>query len=329
MNDKQDTPPIQQAAHSQYFRVLSLDGGGIRGAFTAAFLAEIEEQTKQPVCKYFDLIAGTSTGAIIAIALAFGIPAAKIRELYDQHGKAIFKRTLCGRAGLLFAKYSQDELVRAAGELLGARALGEANNRLVIPAIDLTRGKTVVFKTPHYPGLVRDVQMKAIDAIRATTAAPTYFPPARINKALYCDGGLWANNPGIVAHTEARLIIDKNQTNFANCAGIRLLSVGTGESTYYHDRASTLTGKLYWATRLVDVTLASQTQGVHFTLDLLLKDNYERIDFQIPGHSWKLDDTNILDALMHLGKEEAVKKFARVKQAFLTTEAKPFNSSRT
>lgn len=324
MNDEQHSSQIPQAAQCTHFRVLSLDGGGIRGAFTAAFLAKIEEQTKQPISKYFDLIAGTSTGAIIGIALAFGTPAAKIKELYKQRGKAIFKRTLCGRASWMFAKYSQEELVRAAGELLGDRTLGEATNRLVIPAIDLTRGKTVVFKTSHYPDLVRDAQLKAIDAIRATTAAPTYFPPATIDKALYCDGGLWANNPGLVAHTEAQLVIEKNPDTFANYTGIRLLSIGTGESTYYHDRASARTGLFYWATRLFDVAGASQTQGVHFALNLLLKDNYKRIDFQIPGKSWKLDDTSILDALMHLGEQEAVTKLPRIKQAFLTTEAKPF-----
>jgi patatin-like phospholipase/acyl hydrolase len=145
------------------FRILSLDGGGIRGAFAAAFLARIEQEIGTPITDHFDLIAGTSTGGITALALGLGEPAARIRDLYEKRGSQIFTRRghvripCWQRACLTFAKrkfptldlgvlqrskYPAEPLREALTEVFGSRTLEEATaSRLVIPSVDLTGGR--------------------------------------------------------------------------------------------------------------------------------------------------------------------------------------------
>ena len=129
----------------KFFRILSLDGGGIRGVFPAAFLARLEDHLEHPIGRYFDLIAGTSTGGIIAIGLGLGLSAADILKLYAEQGPAIFdqehggignwvRQKLRGIAHLLITKHSSEPLRRALEGVLGRGRLGESRTRLVIPA---------------------------------------------------------------------------------------------------------------------------------------------------------------------------------------------------
>ena len=108
----------------KYFRILSLDGGGIRGVFPAAFMARLEEHLEHPIGRYFDLIAGTSTGGIIAIGLGLGLSAGEILKLYVEQGPAIFgqghgavenwvRQKLRGMAHLLVTKHSSEPLRHA------------------------------------------------------------------------------------------------------------------------------------------------------------------------------------------------------------------------
>ena len=185
------------------FKILSLDGGGIRGAFTAAVLAEIEDRLDQPIGNYFDLVAGTSTGGLIAAAVATGMSATTIVDFYQQKGPAVFSprprykpakwtrklamhvaRFTSQKAlglqldGILQAKYDSAPLREAVHDVFGDQLVGEITKcRLVVPAVDVTVGRTVVFKTPHLPNLTRDRHFKIADILMATTAAPTFFPP--------------------------------------------------------------------------------------------------------------------------------------------------------
>src|SRR5580704_5930320 len=123
------------------YKILSLDGGGIRGVFPAAFLAKLEEHLDHPVGSYFDLIAGTSTGGIIAIGLGLGLSAKDVLQLYEDHGPAIFdqqhgalsnwlrKRWRGGRHWFA-TKYEATELRSALYDILGERRLGESKTRL-------------------------------------------------------------------------------------------------------------------------------------------------------------------------------------------------------
>jgi patatin-like phospholipase/acyl hydrolase len=168
-------------------RILTIDGGGIRGTFPAAFLANLEQDLGQPIGRYFDLISGTSTGGIIAIGLALGMRAADILKLYEDKGPAIFAQTSSGIGGWfgrhlrkdrwLFwgPKYSAQPLHDALLGVLGDRKLGDALTRLVIPAWHPQTQGVYIFKTAHHPRLRTDYRELAIDAAMATAAAPTYI----------------------------------------------------------------------------------------------------------------------------------------------------------
>jgi patatin-like phospholipase/acyl hydrolase len=331
------------------FRILSLDGGGIRGAFAAAFLAEIERTHGRSPAAYFDLIAGTSTGGIIALALALGEPAERIETFYLDRGKRVFTRAarrarsyvaspflaVCRRwvpagvdgAWLTEAKYQSEELRAALAEVFGERVIEESRSRLLVPAVDLVQGQTVVFKTPHLPGLVRDRRFRAVDVALATTAAPTYFPPGVIGTgSAYCDGGLWANNPGAVAYAEAvqiqaRCTREGVDPKFERDR-IEMLSIGTGRSVYSMRPPRAGTGILYWGASLLDVMGSAQSQGVDFQLRYLLgEERYARVDFNLPDKTWALDCVAVVDQLVHLGHEAAHTRGAEMLERFFADPA--------
>ena len=214
------------------FRILALDGGGVRGAFTASVLAELEKRTGTQCAERFDLITGTSTGGLLAIALAMGRPAERLCELYRQDGKVIFP--LAGRmrrfVGVLRqlgrSKYDQKPLRAALTSVLENQQLGDARTRLVIPAYDLTNGRIFIFKTRHLDRFQFDVDIPAVEIAMCTSAAPTYFPANVIvqhGNTRYVDGGIWANTPVLVAITEAVGFLGKSLDQ------LDLLSVGTTE----------------------------------------------------------------------------------------------------
>ena len=196
------------------FRILSLDGGGIMGAFSASVLAtyelECQHRTGKGLVEYFDLITGTSTGGIIAIGLAMGATANEILDFYGRRGAEIFPRT-GGASGwfrrfckLYRPKFSPAELSKAISDVVGNRLLGEARTRLVIPTYDTEMGQIYLFKTPHHPHCAYSRHVKAIDAALATSAAPTYFPAHAIpGLGTFIDGGIWGNCPAVAGITEA------------------------------------------------------------------------------------------------------------------------------
>ena len=184
------------------FKILSLDGGGIRGLYTAEVLRHFEEAFG-PVGEYFDMICGTSTGGLIALALSKGVSAADLVTFYKKHGPLIFQRKKFlseGRAVFqqIFGKgkYSNNYLTTALQEILGDTQMSDAKNLLCIPAYNLTEGKPKVFKFPYSEaGHYNTKYGSMVDAALATSAAPTYFPVRFFKNCYYTDGGIWANNP--------------------------------------------------------------------------------------------------------------------------------------
>lgn len=159
------------------FQILSLDGGGLRGMFSAAVLARLEEDLDVHVTDHFDLIAGTSTGGIIALGLGLGLTPRQILEFYTDHGPLIFRdrSRLRPLRQLLRAKYAAGPLRAALTDVLGERTFGESTKRLLITSYNIGADDVYLFRTPHLATLTRDWRERAVDVALATVAAPTYY----------------------------------------------------------------------------------------------------------------------------------------------------------
>jgi len=337
------------------FKILSFDGGGVRGAFGAAFIDELERCHGGTVADHFDLIAGASTGALLALALAFDVSRERLVDFYSNAAKDVFRRrpAVSGTSwykkrilqllALILPQFSQNGIdadwilapkYTGAGlrnkliDAFGDETLERSKRRVVIPAVDLTKGQTVVFKTPHCPNLVRDRRFKIVDIAIAAAAAPTYFPIAAIEAgSAYVDGGLWANDPALVAYVEADRIAKQCKREVDphfQMEDVRILSIGTGER-HFRLWPTGQEGILYWANQLLDLMGVCQSQGISFQMQHLLGERYRRVNFDIEK-DWRLDDVRNLETLLHLGRESAREQFVAIRSEFLSSKAAPFAS---
>jgi uncharacterized protein len=203
--------PSSSASSSKIFKVLSIDGGGIKGLYSARILEHFEERFNCRISDYFDLICGTSTGGLIALGLSLEIPVSLISNLYYIRGKSIFpqhNRLLSFlKQFLLQSKHDNKELKAALQEIFGKRTLADSRCLLCIPAFSLTDGRPFIFKYDHIEGnLCRDGKTMYVDIALATSAAPAYLPIVTINnydRKQFIDGGVYANNPTLVGVVEA------------------------------------------------------------------------------------------------------------------------------
>ena len=304
-------------------RVLSIDGGGIKGVFPAAFLADVEAAIGEPIVDYFDLIVGTSTGGIIALGLGMDIPAADILAFYEQRGPEIFR----GGKGLgrfrqvLGAKYNPEPLRAALLDVFGDRKLGESRTRLMIPALDLETGAVHVLKTAHHLRFERDYKLPVVDVALATAAAPTYFPTHRLAAGIpLVDGGMWANNPMGPAAVEAIGLLEWTRGD------VQLLSIGCTDSPLAldADRGRRL-GLNYWATRLVSVFMAGQSSSSLGTAQLLLgHDNVVRISPVVDRKRFRLDGIDGIPVLRGLGSAQSRIELPNIRDTFFSAKAEPF-----
>ena len=180
-------------------KILAIDGGGIKGVYAASLLAEIESLSGTNICDYFDMLAGTSTGAIIAAALSIKIPAHNILELYLNKGEEIFPKE---HWKLFRGKYRTQPLKNELEKIFDDKKMGDAGTRLLIPTYNLSTDAVQIFKTPHAKDLYFDKDKKIYEVLLATTAAPVYFSPYKMSGGVYMDGGVGANNPSLIALVE-------------------------------------------------------------------------------------------------------------------------------
>lgn len=191
------------------FKILTIDGGGIKGLYSASILEKFEEKFNTLSTNHFDMICGTSTGGLIALAVALKIPAKEICNFYIQEGPKIFPRQRFGflKQLAIGGKYSDKGLKQALKKIFGDKLIKDCDNLLCIPSYSLTESKPKVFKYDHREGdLTRDNNAPVVDIALATSAAPTYFPLAEsdyYSKEQFIDGGVWANNPTLVGLLEA------------------------------------------------------------------------------------------------------------------------------
>jgi patatin-like phospholipase/acyl hydrolase len=261
-------------------RILSIDGGGIKGLLPALLLGLFETRTGTSIARHCDLIAGTSTGSIVALALAAGIPAMRVAELYLERGPAIFSRSLgkrltsCG--GLADELYDAGELEVALYELFGDRLLSSVETRAMAVAYDIEARETVLLRSWG------SEDYRLADVARASSAAPTYFEPYLLKSqngtATPCiDGGVVANNPSLLALLESWRFGAGNQLDS------RLVSLGTGRNeTPILLEAARSYGLAQWAPRLVDIMFSGASELVHEQCANLLRLDYVRLQADLP-----------------------------------------------
>ena len=288
---------VDHAPSGSTFRILALDGGGIKGVFPAAVLAKWEQDTGLSVCEHFDLIAGTSTGGIIALGLGLGMSARQILDFYVNNAETIFPPSgwFASRFNHATGPKYPTEPLQAALEAAfnqpgqAPTILGDARCRLVIPACHALSGEARVFRTPHADGLNMDANTAAVAVALATAAAPSYFRAAAIGndgtRQLYLDGGVWANDPTMVAIAEALGPLGMP------LARLDVLSLGTTTETY-DGQAQTNSGLVGWARKFLPMFMQAQASGVARVSETLLGNSprYLRVDQTLLPGVTALDD---------------------------------------
>ena len=308
---------VADLAAGDVFQVLSLDGGGMKGLFSAAVLAEFEADLQVSIIDHFDLVAGTSTGGLVALALGAGLSPSDIVDFYIGHGRDVFGRPRRLVTRLFRPKHDAGGLEKALEDVFGDRKLGESRVRLVIPSYSLERDDVYIFKTPHHEHLARDWRERMVDVALATTAAPTYLAPARIRNTRLIDGGIWANNPALIGLAEATsmLGVPLNQ--------IRVLSLGTTDPlNNLHGRLDR-GGLLAWARHGRSLLLRAPALGSFHTVEHLVgKGHAVRIDSVVPDGLFNLDR---IDAQRIRGLAEDVARLQSPEvRSFLAHRAGPY-----
>ncbi|MDO6516574.1 CBASS cGAMP-activated phospholipase [Zobellia uliginosa] len=309
------------------FKILSIDGGGIKGLYSASVLAKIEEKAGKKSGECFDMICGTSTGGLIALGLANGQDARFLADLYLNKGNQIFPtfewkflrrfnrsviHTL--KQTFLFGKYPNNKLKKIIEDTFGETTLGQLNNLVCIPSFNLISGMPRVFKYPHKEGgFFMDKDIPLVDAALATSAAPTYFPIHEYNDFLYVDGGVWANNPSMCGLLEALKYFVGEDKEYSHVEMLSIASVAkpSGWPAKVRKRRSFIG----WKSKLIEPSMDGQAYFAHFFLDTALKRiNNNSIYVRVKGPSLspaqmpiiEMDraDSKALKTLKTLGEQE-------------------------
>lgn len=337
-------------ADSQVYRILCLDGGGIRGAFSAQALATWETMSGEHIQDHFDLIVGTSTGGILALGLGMGLRPADMVRFYREEGPKIFPGggvtgKLLELKQWLATKFDRNVLRNSLSAAfrdapVQPNLIANSSVRLAITAYDAETDTPRVFRTPHNDSGKLDKHCTCLDVALATSAAPTYFDPTRIDHAQLVDGGLWANSPTTVALAEAALLD-------WDLAKVRILSVGTlftpnvlaqpkkvGSSflkaclrPYIGGipaaivapllwKPLTMTGTLGWLPSIANLLMKTQAQTAEIVCRSVLGPHrYLRVDMATPEIA--MDDAAAMNALVGYGDRAAREAYPRVKGEFL------------
>lgn len=279
--------------------ILSIDGGGIRGIIPAAFLIEFEKRTGKPICELFDLIAGTSTGGILAATLTLpnshGKPkysAEQVRFAYFEHGGAIFHRSMLRSVttlgGLARPIYSPRTLELMLERYLGNERLHTTLTEILVTAYDMASNTPWFFKTSfakHHRTPEDDPLLTQV--VRATTAAPTYFPPLMMEGHCLVDGGVFACNPALCAYAQARNMYPEEKE-------FLVVSLGTGLQVHNRPCSEISNwGIADWAVPISAVMLNSSSASVDYQMRALVgNENYVRLQVKLDDDATGMDDAS-------------------------------------
>ncbi len=324
---------------ARFFRILAIDGGGIRGIIPAQILVTLEAKLKRAmgspdarVADGFDLIAGSSTGGILTCIYLCPRPDDPLRprfsaeeavELYFEHGDEIFHIPVWHRVksggGIFDEKYPAEGLKRVLSYFLGDLKLSSLIKPCLITAYDIKRRAAYFFtqhdarKSPSRNFLLRDVA-------RATSAAPTFFECALVRSETQVtypmvDGGVFANNPALCAYAEARKMEGRPRAK-----DMVILSLGTGavETPYYYDEARDW-GAVQWIRPLLDMMMSGVAETVDYQLRQIFDavgapEQYLRLQPQLRPENAPMDNPELpnLRGLKEVGQETAERNDARL-----------------
>ncbi|MGI8544554.1 MAG: CBASS cGAMP-activated phospholipase [Aridibacter sp.] len=321
--------PIGKYILTKIMRILSIDGGGYLGLATATFIKETERHFGISFHEEFDMFCGTSTGSIIALALASGMTGAEITEKYESLGKSVFKNRIPGTRFLrtlrstVMAKYSNKPLRVALEDTFKDLTIGDIqgsfNKHVLITAFQVSSGKPRVFKTDHSIDLTRDNKYLLRQVALASSAAPTYLPVVKLKSPMngttetYCDGGVFANHPALLGYAEAVSHLGVPEEN------IKVLSLSTPradlaewESSQNILRRFFLSrGLVFWGSKIFSVMIDSTSIIAHETLRRLLAWNtpsprYVRVQINKPkGVDMDVTTKSATETLQQIGNDLA------------------------
>ncbi|MEQ1828698.1 MAG: CBASS cGAMP-activated phospholipase [Pirellula sp.] len=322
MNDISD-----ENRRKKRYRILSLDGGGVKGAYTSSVLCTLEAISGKSIREHFDLITGTSTGGIIAIAIGLGVPLTDIVDLYVKKGPVIFPTASAGIRGMVVSfcrhalrpKHSQKILEESIHQVLGDRTFGESSNRLVIPAFNAVNGSIQLFKTAHSDAYRMDYKLTAKSVALSTSAAPTYYS-AFTDAAgrSFLDGGVWANCPAMVGLVEATTALNWPIDQ------IDVLSIGTTSEPFDVNEKRRKGGLLRWNKGIVDLLQEAQVCGTLGLAWAMTRQRMVRIDAVTRPGRFSLDDAREVSDLKALGENSARQHAEKISRQFLSIPAEPF-----
>ena len=315
------------------FRILSIDGGGIRGLFPAGVLADFEATLggETTIADHFDLATGTSTGGIIALGLGTGKSACEIRDMYMHRGPNIFPPVPDNRIGrawkflrnnllnIGFHRYDRLALERTLQEFLGEKLLGELKMRHVIPAFEGRFSEVFLFKTRHHEDYKQDWRRKMVEVAMATSAAPTIYRALDTGGYRLVDGGVWANNPVMLAVVEAMVAYNVPRER------IKVLSIGCGHDPFYVTRQRVGGGLWQWR-GVIGAAMHAQSLAATNQARLLLgPQNVVRIDPALAGTPIELDDyRRAMNELLPAVGPAAAAHRDRVQSMFLEERTEQF-----
>jgi uncharacterized protein len=307
----------------QLLRILSIDGGGIRGILPGQVLVSLEqrlqERTGNPdvrIADYFDLFAGTSTGGILTCLYLFpdkknpmrpGFSAKEAVDLYLKNGSSIFKNTLIHKIqsadGLMKEKYPSGPIESLLKDYFKDVKLSQLLKPCIIPSYNIYNRSTHFF-TQHDAKVKETHDFYLRDVARATSAAPTYFEPARVHSMTgvsypLIDGCVFANNPALCAYAEARVQFERaDKSRNVTATDMFMLSIGTGTRKQNYDYNKAIGwGSMGWMRPVLDIMMSGASDTVDYQLKQIFdtidkNENYIRIDPEMGEADTEMDNAS-------------------------------------